>query len=325
LPSRAATRSSPPPTSPAFLAAYHAALALAAPLPQAAPGSLNALALSYYRSAAFAGLRATSQANYRRIIERLREIHGAKPVALLDGIGVRRILAERQDHPAAANHLLRILRLLCQHGVEAGLLRADPTIGVKRRRYEVRGYRTWTEAEIAQYEAHWPTGTRQRLAIALLLYTGQRRSDVVRMGRQHLGPDGLAVRQVKTGRSLVLPIHPALATELRHVPRDQLTFLARDNGAAHTAGGFYNLFAAWCAAAGLEPGLAPHGLRKAAARRLAEAGATPHQIAAVTGHRSLAEVTIYTAAADQARLAAQGMAKVIQLGASGRKRRRDRA
>ena len=113
--------------------------------------------------------------------------------------------------------------------------------------------------------------------------------------------------------------------ELRHVPRDQLTFLARDNGAAHTAGGFYNLFAAWCAAAGLEPGLAPHGLRKAAARRLAEAGATAHQIAAVTGHRSLAEVTIYTAAADQARLAAQGMAKVIQLGASGRKRRRDRA
>lgn len=301
------------PSSAEFLAAYHAAIATPAPAPSVAPGSLNALAVSYYTSPAFLDLRASSQANYRRIIERLRAKHGDKPVRLLDGQGVRRILAERADHPAAANHLLRILRLLSRHAIEAGMLATDPTTGVRRRAYTVAGYRPWTEADIAAFEAKWPSGTKPRRAMALLLYTGQRRSDVVRMGRQHIRQGRIHVRQVKTNRELELPIHPALAAELAHVPADHLHFLARDDGTPHSAGGFYNLFVAWCADAGLPPGLAPHGLRKAAARRLAEAGATAHQIASVTGHRSLHEVTIYTASADQARLAEQAMGLVVPL------------
>jgi len=72
---------------------------------------------------------------------------------------------------------------------------------------------------------------------------------------------------------------------------------------AFTANGFYMRFKSWVAKAGLPLGLSPHGLRKAAARRLAEAGATEHQIAAVTGHKSLAEIQRYTKAANQARLA----------------------
>lgn len=313
IPGRKAVALPGTPGSAEFLAAYHAAIATPAPAPSVAPGSLNALAVSYYTSPAFLDLRGSSQANYRRIIERLRAKHGDKPVRLLDGQGVRRILAERADHPAAANHLLRILRLLSRHAIEAGMLATDPTTGVRRRAYTVAGYRPWTEDDIAAYEARWPTGTKQRRALALLLYTGQRRSDVVRMGRQHVRAGRIAVRQVKTGRELSLPIHPALAAELAHAPPDHLHFLARDDGTAHSPGGFYNLFVAWCADAGLPPGLAPHGLRKAAARRLAEAGATAHQIAAVTGHRSLHEVTIYTAAADQARLADQALGLVVPL------------
>ena len=313
IPGRKAVALPGEPGTPAFLAAYHAATQAPAPKPQVAAGSLNALAVSYYASPAFLDLRASSQANYRRIIERLRAAHGSKPVRLLDGQGVRRILAERAAHPAAANHLLRILRLLCAHGIETGQLAIDPTTGVKRRDYQVHGYRPWTEADIAAFEAKWPTGSKPRRAFALLLYTGQRRSDVVRMGRQHVRHGRIHVRQVKTGRELELPIHPALAAELAHVPADHLHYLARDDGTPHSPGGFYNLFTTWCAAAGLEPGLAPHGLRKAAARRLAEAGATAHQIAAVTGHRSLHEVTVYTAAADQARLADQAMGLVVPM------------
>jgi integrase len=313
IPGRKAVALPGEPGSRAFLAAYHAAMQAPTPAPQPAAGTLNALAASYYASPAFLDLRASSQGNYRRIIERLREAHGTKPVRLLDATGVRRILAERRDHPAAANHLLRILRLLSAHGIETGQIAADPTIGVKRRDYEVHGYRAWTEADIDAYEAHWPTGSKPRRALALLLYTGQRRSDVVRMGRQHVRQGRIHVRQVKTGRELELPIHPALAAELAHVPADHLHYLARDDGTAHSAGGFYNLFVSWCAAAGLPAGLAPHGLRKAAARRLAEAGATAHQIAAVTGHRSLHEVTLYTAAADQARLAGQAIGLIVPL------------
>ena len=308
IPGRKAVALPGEPGSAAFIAAYQAAIGIPAPAPpQASAGSLNALAASYLRSNAFAGLRASSQANYRRILDRLRVAHGNKPIALLDAAGVRRLVAERQDHPAAANHLVRMIRALCAHAVETDMIKADPTTGIKRRRYETLGYRTWTEAEIAQYEAHWPTGTKPRLALALLLYTGQRRSDVVRMGRQHVAGGEIAVRQIKTGTPLTIPIHPDLAREMHHVPDDRLTFLARPSGQGHTAGGFYNLFVAWCAEAGLPPGLSPHGLRKAQGRRLAEAGATPHQIMAILGHKTLSEVMVYTRAAEQVKLARQAI------------------
>ena len=145
------------------------------------------------------------------------------------------------------------------------MLTSDPMIGVKRRDYEVQAYRSWTEADIAAFEGKSLTGTKPRRAMALLLYTGQRRSDVVRMGRQQIRLGRIHVRQVKTRRELELPIHPALAAELAHVPADHLHFLARQDGTPHSAGGFYNLFVGWCAEAGLPSGLAPHGLRKAAA------------------------------------------------------------
>jgi integrase len=322
IPGRKAIALPGEPGSQPFLAAYHAAMQTPAPTPQVAAGTLNALAVSYYASPAFLDLRASSQANYRRIIERLREAHGTKPVRLLDGQGVRRILAERAAHPAAANHLLRILRLLSAHGLETGQLATDPTTGVKRRAYEVQGYRQWTEDEIAAYERRWPSGTKQRLALALLLCTGQRRSDVVRLGPLNVRGGKLHFQQVKTLARLELPILPALAAELAHVPAGQGAFLVREDGKTpHTAGGFYNLFVSWCAEAGLEPGLAPHGLRKASARRHAENGATVSELMAWHGWKSMNEAALYTAAADQAHLAERAMAKVLPFKATRRKKK----
>jgi integrase len=308
------------PGSPAFLAAYQAGIEGPAPAPRIAPGTLHELAASYYASAGFRDLRASSQANYRRIIERLRVAHGGKPVALLDAVGVRRIVAERQAHPAAANRLLGVLRLLCAHGVDVGLLTSNPAIGITRRRYQVQGYRQWTDAEIAAYEAHWPTGSKPRLALALLLYTGQRRSDVVRMGWRNVREGKLHLQQVKTRVRLELPIAAELAAELQHVPPGQATFLARADGTPHSAGGFYNLFVGWCSEAGLEPGLAPHGLRKASARRLAERGATVSELMAVHGWKSMHEAALYTAAADQAILAERAAARVVKMPARRKKR-----
>ncbi|WP_369413586.1 tyrosine-type recombinase/integrase [Caldovatus aquaticus] len=135
----------------------------------------------------------------------------------------------------------------------------------------------------------WPSGTRQRLALALLLYTGQRRSDVVRTGRQHLRGEALEVRQVKTGRRLTIPIHPALAAELAHMPAGQMTFLLTKYGAPFSPTGFYNALREWCDAAGVPRGRSPHGLRKACGRRLAE---------------------VYTRAAEQTALARAGLARI---------------
>lgn len=298
------------PGSPAFLDAYKAGLAAAmlpTPALPVAADSLDALVQSYYQSPQFRALRASTQANYRRILERLRAKHGANPWPLLNPQHVRKLVAERIEYPAAANHLLRMLRLLAAHAIQIGIRDTDPTAGIRRVRREVKGYQTWSEADIAQYEAAHPSGTKARLALALLLYTAQRRSDVVRMGRQHVRDGMIAVRQIKTGAELRLPIAAPLARELAHVPPGQLTFLARTDGASHSANGFYNVFSDWCRQAGLPSGLAPHGLRKAAARRLAEAGATTHQIAAITGHKTLSEIAVYTAAASQQMLAQQAV------------------
>lgn len=309
------------PGSPEFLAAYQAGLALAGPAAppaprgtrRATPGSLDALAVSFYASSDWAGLKATTQAAYRRIIERVRAEHGDKPVALLEAKHLRAIVAKGAgDAPAAANHRLRTLRALMRHAVDIGLRDDDPSRDLRRVRYRSDGIATWSEEDIAQYEARWPSGSRQRLALALLLYTGQRRSDVVRMGRQHLRRAGAAimVRQLKTDAVLEIPLHQALAAELALVPEGQLTFLLTDYGRPFTAPGFYNAFIGWVRAAGLPAGRSPHGLRKACCRRLAEAGCTAHQIMAISGHATLAEVERYTRAVEQARMAETAMARI---------------
>jgi integrase len=210
--------------------------------------------------------------------------------------------------PEAANMLRRVLRAMMKCAVELGMRADDPTRDVKALQSKTGGFYSWTEADIEQFEARHPVGTRARLAFALLLYTGQRRSDVVRMGRQHIRDGFISVRQQKTGAELAIPLHPELLTTLSETPKDNLTFLTTQFGQPFTSNGFGNWFREQCNAAGL-PGCSAHGLRKAAARRLAEAGCTAHEIAAITGHASLKQVAHYTKAVDQRRLASTAMEK----------------
>ena len=167
--------------------------------------------------------------------------------------------------------------------------------------------RKGSEERSAAFESRWPSGTRERLALALLLYTGVRRSDVVGIGRQHIRDGRISVTQAKTGHAIRLPIHPTLKLELdQHAG---MTFLTTQYGAPFSPAGFSGWFVERAGLAGLK-GRTPHGLRKAAGRRLAEAGASAKQIAAVLGHSSLDEVETYTRDADQARLADQAFAKL---------------
>jgi integrase len=114
--------------------------------------------------------------------------------------------------------------------------------------------------------------------------------------------DSIRVVQGKTGARLLIPMHAKLREAIDATPKDNLTFLMTAFGKPFSAAGFGNVFREWCDEAGLKV-LSAHGLRKAAARRLAEAGCTASQIASVTGHKTLGEVTRYTAAADQAQMA----------------------
>jgi integrase len=176
------------------------------------------------------------------------------------------------------------------------------------------GFHTWDEGEIAAFEKHHPIGSKARLALALLLYTAQRRSDVVRMGRQHIRDGVVHVRQQKTGTMLAVPLHPALAAIIEATPSKHLTFLTTSFGKPFTAPGFGNWFRERCNEAGLPRHCAAHGLRKAACRRLAEAGCSANVIASISGHTTLTEVARYTKAADQQRMARDGMAAITRTG-----------
>lgn len=282
------------------------------------PGSINALVVAYFNSAAFHALAATTQATYRGILEAFRAEHGDRSAAALSRRDVAALVAKKAKTPAAAGNRLRMIRLLMRFGIEQGWREDDPTIGVRAPKTRASGFHTWTEAEIAKFEAKHPVGTRARLALALLLWTAQRRGDVVRMGRQHLKDGWITLRQQKTGAVVQVPVSQELRAAIDALPSEHLTFLVASNGRPFTAAGFGNAFRDYCRAAGLPSECAAHGLRKAAARRLAEAGCTAHEIMAITGHKTLREVTRYTEAADRHGLAKTAMAKIGKGTSSGK-------
>ena len=147
----------------------------------------------------------------------------------------------------------------------------------------------------------------ERLAFALLLYSAQRVSDVVRMGRQHIKGGVLAVKQQKTGVELAIPVHPHLQAVLDATPSAHLTFLTTENGKPYTGNYLTASFREWCNAAGLPVRCKPHGLRKAACRRMAERNVPDRAIMAITGHATLKELVRYSKGASQARLARNAM------------------
>src|SRR5262249_2649491 len=152
---------------------------------------------------------------------------------------------------------------------------------------------------------------KPRLALALLLYTAQRRSDVVRMGRQHIKDGLLHVKQQKTGVTLLIPLHPHLQAVLDATPSEHLTFLVTETGKPYGGNHFSESFREWCDAAGLPTRCKPHGLRKAMCRRLAEAECSGPEIMALSGHLTLKELVRYTRGADQVKLARNAMAKAV--------------
>jgi integrase len=305
------------PGSAEFMASYQLALAdqlLPAPIGinRSKAGSIGALIAAYYSSVQFQSLAEGTQQTYRLILERFRREHGDKPVTLLTRQHVKAMLAAKVKRPAAGNHWLRLMKMLMAFAVEEGWRKDDPSIGVERIKTRSDGFHTWSEAEIATFEAHHPMGSKARLAFALLLYTAQRRSDVVKMGRQHVRGDVVQVRQQKTGKPLAIPLHPDLAAIIAATPSQHLTYLVTAYGKPFTAAGFGGWFREQCDAANLPKHCSAHGLRKAACRRLAEAGCSANVIASISGHTTLREVERYTKAADQERMAREGMAAITR-------------
>jgi integrase len=302
------------PYSPEFMQAYYAALAgepLEVGASRTIPGTVNAVVAAFYKSHKFTKNKAITQATDRNILEAFRIRHGDKRIAMMEPRHVLSALDDKTGKPAARRNLLRVLRVLLDFAVAQGLRRDNPARGVKVEVAATSGFHSWTEAELQQYEARHPVGSKARLALALLLYTAQRRADVVQLGPPNVRNGRLVFKQSKTGTELDIPLAAPLADIIAASPTVGLkTFLVTDYGHPFTAAGFGNRFREWCDEAGLS-NCSAHGLRKAFLRRMAEAGCSEEFIASISGHKDLREIRVYTAAANRARMADEGMAQTL--------------
>jgi integrase len=299
------------PGSAGFMAAYQEALGEPASLPASrqGQGSVGALICEYLKSPAFTDLAASSKSLYRAILDKFGALHGHRMVHDMPRAKVAAyIFAIGADHPSMANVTKSVLRKLLSHAVRSGYRNDNPVTEIDR--YKGGTRHTWTDAELAAYERKWAVGTRERLAYALLLHTGQRCGDVVKMRRSDISDGAIAVVQQKTGTALSIPIHHELLAAIKAGPSNGLTLIGDKHGRPIARCTLTLLMRKAAEKAGLPSECLPHGLRKARMRRLAEGGASAKQIASISGHKTLREVERYTAAADQKRLSRGAIAKL---------------
>lgn len=262
------------------------------------PGSFHDLIARYYRSPDFLDPGERTREVYRGVIERWRTKYGDGLVRDLRTSHVEKMMAEMLPHRTAANMFRKRLSALMSFAIRQGLVSTNPVLATRPYKVESDGFHTWTEEEIALFEQRHPLGMKARLAFDLMLWTGQRGGDARVMGPQHLRNKRLHVTQEKTGATVSLPVLSPLAESIMATRSGAMVFLLSEHGKPFSRKGFGNKFRQWCDEAGL-PHCSAHGLRKAAARRFAEAGCSNQQIKAWTGHTTDSEVSRYTAAADQ--------------------------
>lgn len=299
------------PGSPEFLAAYNTALDddTAAPGP-ARHGSLGWLCRQYYRSGDFKRLGARTRKVRRAILERVCVDNGDKPYARLEPRHVIVLRDDIADTPEAANSRVKALRQVYAFAIGVGHHDRNPVRDVPYLRSGSTGFHTWTIEEIRQYQDKHPLGTKARLTLDILLFTGARRSDAVTFGRQMVRQGWLHWTEAKGAAKLrkerAIPILPNLQRSLDACPSGHLSWLVTSFGKPFTANGFGNRFRKWCDEAGL-PHCSAHGLRKAGATIAAENGATEDQLKAIFGWETSKEADRYTKKASRRKLAGDAM------------------
>lgn len=237
------------------------------------------------------------------------------PLSRMTSRAIRVLRDRKADTPEAANDRLKAIRQAFKYGIEADLHDANPARDVPYFDSENEdGIHAWTLEEVQKYEGRWPIGSKARLALALLLYTAQRRSDVVKFGQKDIHDGWLRFTQFKGRKrkpvTMELPVVRPLREIIDATPGVGIkTFLVTDFGKPFSDAGFGNKFRTWCDAAGL-PQCSAHGVRKATSAKLAELGCSDREIMSVTGHRTTKEVTRYTRSARQKILASRAMKKL---------------
>lgn len=315
----------PPPGSREYREAYNEAMA-GAPTEQRWPDkSIGDLVTRYYRTAKFKQTGSGWQATMKQTIEPFRDKAGRIPVADFRPKHIEAELAEAMEKrvverggrkrnvggTAAAQRLHEMLNRLFKHAVLLEWIPTNPVERVDPPTHKVKGFYPWNEADIAKFRAQWPLGTKARLAMELMLWTGARRGDA------HLMPPPKNGRfekdAAKTGKPINLPVAPALQAAIDAMPANELgeeTLIVTEYGKPFSRAGFGNKMRAWCDAAEL-PLCTSHGLRKALARRAAQRKVSQQGLKALGQWDNDQQARIYVEGANKIELAEDALALVI--------------
>jgi integrase len=304
--------------TPEFMAAYKAALVgQAAPASlygKARPGTVKWLIDRYRESQTWQAYSPETRRQREFIFLQIIAKAGNEPLRNVTRGAIARGRDERAKTPAQSRHYMEAVRGLFSWALDAQLVAFDPAAGLKDPpRKKGGGFRAWSEEEVRRYEAHWPLGTRQRVWLDVLLYSGLRRGDAVKLGRGHVRVFNSKGRRIrvhtiatqKSGETVdvTLPILPQLQVTLDAGPIGAETYIAGVRGKPFTKEGFGTAFADACKLAGV-PGRA-HGLRKLGASRAANNGATVNQLQALFGWTDVKMPMLYTKSADRKRLSVE--------------------
>lgn len=298
--------------TPEFMAEYQAAMGGSEPPRpvKADSGTLAWLIESYRSSAPWKKLSAATRRQRENIFARVIAKSGKAPAAAVEKSDIIAALDDRADTPAAARNFLDAMKGLFRWAASRNLVPTDPTLGVSPPiKRDGDGFLAWSEEDVERYEARWPVGTPQRVWLAVLLYTGLRRGDAVRIGWRHVWNGVATIRTEKTNTEVSLPVLPALAEILEAGPTAADTWICGSKGGSLKKESFGNQFKDACLAAGLENKSA-HGVRKIGAARAALAGASVNELNAIFGWTGVQMAKKYTDSADRRRLATAAMHKI---------------
>jgi integrase len=266
----------------------------------------------YRETPAWTSLSMATRRQRENILRQVIETAGQQPYTAVTEATIAAGRDRRGKTPFQARHFLDTMRGLFEWAREAQFVKSNPASSIK---YPLlrsgEGFPVWTEDDVAAYEARWPLGTRQRVWIALLLYTGLRRGDAVRLGRQHMRGDVASIKTQKSGGKVevTLPLLSPLTEALRAGPIGELAYICGSNGKPMTKESFGNAFSEACRAAGVRK--SAHGLRKIGATRAANNGATVPQLNAIFGWTGGKMASLYTQSADRVRLAREAIGKLV--------------
>ncbi|MFO1099027.1 MAG: tyrosine-type recombinase/integrase [Xanthobacteraceae bacterium] len=301
--------------TPEFNQAYQAAVAGdAAPVTsKLGAGTLAWLIERYRESRAWLELSDATRYQREPILRQIISSAGKEPITRITRKAIVAGIERRSETPYQARHFRDVMRNLFQWALEAELVSEDPTIGVKLPRapkaQRDRGFPAWTDDDVAAFEKRWPLGSRERVAFDVLRYTGLRREDAAQLGRQHVREGVIRLRPQKTPDVIVvIRVPPALAESIEAGPTGDMTFICTTRGRPYTTESFGNLIAEAARACGIRK--SAHGLRKYAATKMAEAGATIPELEACFGWTGGRMASHYTRSADRERLGLSGSAKL---------------